>query len=170
MKEIVEVMQLVRQECIQHQEQQVVGETSQIIVDIPTVQDQVIIQEIPEVQVVERIQEQIKDSIKSCSRGASATAHRRTNCGRHRAAQDYAENTCVLFDEFYGENAETLTTAVKSSKLFVDGRSECFAEKLPRSTKRLSRMSEEEVECYVKEFERAGGDPRSEQWMDSDHV
>ena len=52
------------QECIQHEEQLVVGETSQIIVDIPTVQDQVIIQEIPEVQVVERIQEQIKDSIK----------------------------------------------------------------------------------------------------------
>ena len=53
-----------RQECIQHQEQLVVGETSQTIVDIPTVQDQVIIQEIPEVQVVERIQEQIKYSIK----------------------------------------------------------------------------------------------------------
>ena len=63
-----------------------------------------------------------------------------------------------------------LTIAVKSSKLFVDGRSECFAEKLPRSTKRVSRMSEEEVECYVKEFERAGGDLRGEQWMDSDHV
>ena len=57
-----------------------------------------------------------------------------------------------------------------SSKLFVDGWSECFAEKLPRSTKRVSWISEEEVECYVKEFERAGGDPRSEQWMDSDHV
>ena len=83
---------------------------------------------------------------------------------------DYAENTCVLFVVFYGENAETLTTAVKSSKLFVDGWSECFAETLPRSTKRVSRMSEKEVECHVMEFERAGGDPRSEQWMDSDHV
>ena len=28
-----------------------------------------------------------------CSRGMSATAHRRTNCGCHRAAQDYAKNT-----------------------------------------------------------------------------
>ena len=106
----------------------------------------------------------------SCSRGASATAHRRTNCGRHRAAQDYAENTRALFDVFYGDNAETLTTAVTSSKLFVGGWSECFAEKLPMSTKRVSWMSGEEVECCTKEFERAGGDPHSEQWMDSDHV
>ena len=41
---------MVPQECIQHQEQLVVGEASQTIVDIPTVQDQVIIQEIPEVR------------------------------------------------------------------------------------------------------------------------
>ena len=54
---------MVPQECIQHQEQ-LVGETSQNIVDIPTVQDQVIIQETPEVQVVERIQEQTMDPIK----------------------------------------------------------------------------------------------------------
>ena len=37
---------MVPQECIQHQEQLVVGETSENIVEIPTVQDQVIIQEI----------------------------------------------------------------------------------------------------------------------------
>ena len=40
---------MARQECLQHQEQLVVGRTSQNIVHIPTVQDQVIIQEIPEV-------------------------------------------------------------------------------------------------------------------------
>ena len=28
-----------------------------------------------------------------CSRRVSATEHRRTNCGCHRAAQDYAKNT-----------------------------------------------------------------------------
>ena len=55
---------MVPQECIQHQEQLVVGETSQNIVDIPTVQDPVIIQDVPEVQVVERIQEQAVDPIK----------------------------------------------------------------------------------------------------------
>ena len=91
---------MVPQECIQHQEQLVVGETSQIIVVIPTYRDQVIIQEIPEVQVVERIQEQIKDSIKVV---LEERVQHRTNCGRHPAAQDYAENTCVLFDVFYGE-------------------------------------------------------------------
>ena len=84
--------------------------------------------------------------------------------------QDYAENTRVLFDVFYGDSAETTITSVTSSKLFVDGWAEYFAEKFPRSTKRVSWMSEEEVEGYVKEFERAGGDPRSEQWMNSDHV
>ena len=39
------------------------GETTQNIVDVPTVQEQVIVQGIPEVQVVERIQEQIVESI-----------------------------------------------------------------------------------------------------------
>ena len=67
---------MVPQGCIQHQEQLIAGESSQNIVDIPTVQDQVIIHEIPEVQVDERIQEPIMDPIKVVFRGASATAHR----------------------------------------------------------------------------------------------
>ena len=46
-----------------HQEQIVAGETTQNTVEIPTVQEQVIVQEIPEVQVVERIQEQIVETI-----------------------------------------------------------------------------------------------------------
>ena len=38
-------------------------------------------------------------------------------------------------------------------------------------TMRRRRLVRRETsECYVKEFERAGGDPRSKQWMDSDHV
>ena len=57
--EIVEVIQLVPQERTQPQKQTVAGETSQNIVETPTVQEQVIIQETPEVQVVEGIQEQI---------------------------------------------------------------------------------------------------------------
>ena len=43
---------------------QVRQETTQNIVEIPTVQEQVIVQEIPEVQVVEQIQEQIVETIK----------------------------------------------------------------------------------------------------------
>ena len=45
------------------QEQIVAGETTQNTVDIPTVQEQVIVQENPEVQFVERIQEQIVETI-----------------------------------------------------------------------------------------------------------
>ena len=133
MKEIVEVMQLVPQECIQHQEQLVVGETSQNIEDIPTVQDQMIVQEIPEVQIVERIQEQIVKTIKLF-------------------------HMVERVQQRIVNSVRTTTPAVMSSRLFVNGRSECFAKRLPRSTKRVSLMSEEEVECYVNEFERAGGD------------
>ena len=46
------------------QEQIAAGETTQNIVDIPTVQEQVIVQGIPEVQVVEQIQEEIVEAIK----------------------------------------------------------------------------------------------------------
>ena len=64
-----------------------------------------------------------------------------------------------LFDVFHGDNAETTTPAVMPSRLFVDGRSECFAEELRWPTKRVSCMSEKEVEYHhVKEFERAGWD------------
>ena len=45
------------------QEQFARGETTQKIVDVPTVQEQAIVQGIPEVQIVERIQEQIVESI-----------------------------------------------------------------------------------------------------------
>ena len=45
-----------------NQEQIVAVETSQNIVENPTVQEQVIVQKIPEVQVVERIQEQIVET------------------------------------------------------------------------------------------------------------
>ena len=45
------------------QEQFAAGKTTQNIVDVPTVQEQVIVQGIPKVQVVERIQEQIVQSI-----------------------------------------------------------------------------------------------------------
>ena len=48
-----------------HQEQIVAGETCQNIVENPTVQERVIVQKIPEVQVVERIQEQILETIKT---------------------------------------------------------------------------------------------------------
>ena len=58
------------------QEQIAAGETTQNRVEMPTEQEQVIVQKIPEVQVVERIQEQ------GDSTGACATAHRRTNCAR----------------------------------------------------------------------------------------
>ena len=46
------------------QEQIAAGETTQNIVDIPTVQEQVIVQEDPMVQFMERIQEQIVETIK----------------------------------------------------------------------------------------------------------
>ena len=38
----------------------------------------------------------------------SATAHRRTNCGCHRAEQDYAKNTHAQSNVFCGDNAERL--------------------------------------------------------------
>uniref|UniRef100_A0A7S1FB86 AB hydrolase-1 domain-containing protein n=1 Tax=Noctiluca scintillans TaxID=2966 RepID=A0A7S1FB86_NOCSC len=74
------------------------------------------------------------------------------------AAQDYAQDSRALFDVLYGDGAETTPPAVTTSKLFVDGRSECMAKRVPRPTKRASWMSEEEVEYYAKEFERAGWD------------
>ena len=45
-----------------HQEQIVAREMTQHIVEIPAVQEQVIVQEIPQVSIVERIQEQIVSS------------------------------------------------------------------------------------------------------------
>ena len=51
----MEVIQLVSQVRTQLQKQTVAGETSQNIVETSTVQEQVIIQETPEVQVVEGI-------------------------------------------------------------------------------------------------------------------
>ena len=45
------------------QEQIAAGDPTQNIVDIPTVQEQVIVQENPEVQCVERIQKQIVETI-----------------------------------------------------------------------------------------------------------
>ena len=104
-----EVMQLVSQECIQNQGQFVVGETSQNIVDTPTVQDQMIVQEIPEVQIVERIQEQIVKTIKLLF------------------MVERAQQSIV-------NSVRTTTPSVMSSRLFVNGRSECFAERLPSST------------------------------------
>ena len=46
-----------------HQEHIVAGETTQNIVENPAVQEQVIVQEIPQVSIVERIQEQIIEPI-----------------------------------------------------------------------------------------------------------
>ena len=46
-----------------HQEQIVAGEMTQNIVENPAVQEQVIVQEIPQVSIVERIQEQIVEPI-----------------------------------------------------------------------------------------------------------
>ena len=55
---------MVPQECIQHQEQLVAGESSQNIVDIPTVQDQVIIQEIPKFRLSRGSRDKPLDPIK----------------------------------------------------------------------------------------------------------
>ena len=52
-----------------------------------------------------------------CSRGMSATAHRRTNCGCHRAAQDYTKNTHVQSNVFCGDNAETTAASQRNFRV-----------------------------------------------------
>ena len=90
-----------------------------------------IVQEIPEVQIVERIQEQIVKSIKLFF------------------MVERVQQSIV-------NSVRTTTLAVMSSRLFVNGRSECFAKRLPSSTKRVSWMSEERR--LSAEFERASRD------------
>ena len=100
-----------------------------------TVQDQVIIQEIPEVQVVERIQEQTMDPKVVPEERVQQhiveqivdVTMRAGSCPEH--SRSVRRVVCM---------ATKRRRAVTSSKLFVDGWSECFAEKLPRSTKRVS--------------------------------
>ena len=58
-EDTVEVVHIFPQELLQHQEQIITGEAAQNIVGFHSVPGQVKVQEFPEVQVSERIQEQI---------------------------------------------------------------------------------------------------------------
>merc|ERR1711920_260809 len=72
------------------------------------------------------------------------------------AAADYARGTSEALWALYGDHSDAAPAPVRSKYLFVNGRSEPLWRRLPQPRRLHAWMSEEEMDYYIREYERNG--------------